>query len=64
MAFTRHGHHIPGTVLDERPTRVARCGGVLLCTLCRTDVGVFNFNNQKVLEEEKDNHERNACQIE
>ena len=55
MAFTRHGHHIPGTVLDEKPTRVARCGGVLLCTLCRTDAGVFNFHNPKELEKEKDN---------
>lgn len=36
MAFTSHGHHIAGTVLDERlrPAFVARCGGPRLCAKC------------------------------
>lgn len=38
MAFTRHGHHIPGTVKeDERPSYVARCGGSGLCAQCTHD---------------------------
>lgn len=36
--YTRHGHHIPGTVLtDKRPVQVARCGGPKICTDCSID---------------------------
>lgn len=38
--YTSHGHHIPGTVMDEgesRPTR-ARCGGANSCRVCRQEV--------------------------
>jgi hypothetical protein len=33
--FTRHGHHIPGTVKDlTRPEFTKRCGGVNHCKQC------------------------------
>jgi len=36
--YTSHGHHIPGTVLESvRPIRVARCGGVSLCKVCKSE---------------------------
>lgn len=38
MAFTAHGHHIPGTILDEtRPEKVMRCGGVSHCKDCKRE---------------------------
>lgn len=37
--FTKHGHHIPGTVLgEERPEKVIRCGGPGLCKECSEEV--------------------------
>lgn len=39
MAFTSHGHQIPGTVAEPRQPGVqtARCGGPNLCQSCRKD---------------------------
>ena len=36
--WTSHGHPIPGaTIVGPRPTRVARCGGTMLCATCKTE---------------------------
>lgn len=37
--YTQHGHHIPGTVLEDRPQGLmtARCGGVKICKDCAID---------------------------
>lgn len=38
MAYTGHGHHIPGSVDSGTPPKqVARCGGPKLCTQCAKD---------------------------
>jgi hypothetical protein len=38
MTWTRHGHHIPGTIMAEpRPASVARCGSIGLCDGCSKD---------------------------
>jgi hypothetical protein len=51
MAWTRHGHHIPGTILGtDRPSSVARCGGPGLCDLCSRDASVVLKNREKQLE--------------
>lgn len=40
MAYTTHGHHMPGTkalsVID-RPKNVARCGGPNFCSQCKNE---------------------------
>lgn len=37
--YTRHGHHIPGTVKDyPLPEQVARCGGPKMCSVCAVEV--------------------------
>lgn len=42
MAFTKHGHHIPGTIRDEyNPNSVARCGGTYMCNQCQKDAAAF-----------------------
>ena len=41
MAFTKHGHHIPGTDMDNKPLDRARCGGVGLCHACNSEVNVL-----------------------
>lgn len=42
MAFTGHGHHIPGTVKNgTRPVMVMRCGGPRLCKTCVSDVNRY-----------------------
>lgn len=38
MAFTRHGHHIPGTIRDKYEPPRARCGGPSVCSDCALDV--------------------------
>lgn len=39
MAFTSHGHQIPGTTVDVDPPRnVKRCGGTNSCNVCKSDV--------------------------
>lgn len=37
MAQTTHGHHIPGTPLDEDKTHfeITACGGILNCPQCK-----------------------------
>lgn len=40
MAYTTHGHQIPGTTTilsDGLPRPVARCGGVKICTQCKKE---------------------------
>lgn len=45
MAFTKHGHHIPGTVLGiDRPNAIARCGGPRICKKCREEAAAW-FND-------------------
>lgn len=42
MTLTSHGHHIPGTSRDDEDPNasVHRCGGIVLCRVCRTYVGL------------------------
>jgi hypothetical protein len=44
MAYTSHGHHIPGTLKGEGVTKansVARCGGPNMCRRCKQDVADY-----------------------
>lgn len=43
MAFTTHGHHIPGTTMGTPPNQRARCGGVERCPKCKSEVSEFHF---------------------
>lgn len=49
--FTSHGHHIPGTVLDDtddNQRNVARCGGPGLCAECSQEaVKVIDLGTPK-----------------
>lgn len=42
MAYTGHGHHIPGTIKGEGVVNadksVKRCGGPKICPRCKQDV--------------------------
>lgn len=43
MAYTSHGHHIPGSpTSDDKPVFVARCGGPKLCDTCGRDMSRYN----------------------
>lgn len=37
MAYTSHGHHIPGTPLGVAPNEVANCGGPGVCDSCNQE---------------------------
>lgn len=57
MAWTRHGHHISGTVLDsddpERP-RLMRCGGPKICKVCEADmVAVLGIQHNPGFQQEE-----------
>ena len=42
MAYTTHGHHVPGTPVDEgSPPSVYRCGGPGLCDICSKQVAKY-----------------------
>lgn len=44
MAYTRHGHHIPGTNRGEGVTKAPapeRCGGVEKCSECKMDMETY-----------------------
>ena len=46
MAFTQHGHHIPGSPdTGEMPANVARCGGSSLCISCMRDCSTWYLQN-------------------
>lgn len=46
MAFTTHGHHIPGTLWNGAPeTGGALCGGPRHCSRCAKDVEAYYSNN-------------------
>jgi hypothetical protein len=41
MAYTRHGHHIPGTIEGDITVEgIARCGGVKICPSCKSEAEV------------------------
>ena len=47
MAYTSHGHHIPGTAKGkERPPMVARCGGVTWCKVCMAEAAASPLSEQ------------------
>lgn len=50
MAHTSHGHHIPGTTgADFKPTFVARCGGIKMCSRCIQEAKSSMSNRTRVI---------------
>ena len=51
MAWTRHGHHIPGSELSEHdlPSLRMRCGGPGLCNDCSKEASMYqnSFNKKE-----------------
>jgi hypothetical protein len=46
VAWTSHGHEIPGSVLEsEPPAEVARCGGPGLCDQCSRETSSYLFQS-------------------
>lgn len=44
MAYSQHGHHIPGTLKGEGVTTAPspkRCGGMTLCAECKADAEAY-----------------------
>jgi len=43
MTYTTHGHHIPNSPTNDENQDVPRyrCGGTLLCPVCRKDAGLW-----------------------
>ena len=44
MAFTSHGHHIPGTTqddTDDNQRNVVQCGGPQWCRECQMEAGIL-----------------------
>lgn len=41
MAYTKHGHHVTGTVMTNKPNAVARCGGPGLCGPCSIEAAMY-----------------------
>lgn len=37
MAYTVHGHHIPGTPSEDAPNQRVECGGCGNCSVCDLD---------------------------
>lgn len=63
MTLTQHGHHIPLTSDEDEPPlserRVARCGGVHLCKVCKADFQVvLDKRKEQQMTEESDRYVR------
>lgn len=55
MAYTSHGHHIPGTVDNhQRPETIARCGGPGLCKVCSKQAGMYTHPSNTTLHGKKE----------
>ena len=55
MAYTSHGHHIPGTIDDhQRPEKIARCGGPMLCKVCSKQASMYNHPSNTTLHGKKE----------
>lgn len=63
MAYTRHGHHIPGTLKGEgvttAPSSVARCGAFILCEKCKKDAEEY----RKMKAETPEGHQQKAREL-
>jgi len=46
MAWTRHGHQIDDTEVDEKRPSVARCGGPSICANCALDVAASKAKSE------------------
>lgn len=44
MAYTKHGHHIPGTSKNNPPSTRARCGGPGMCAECSRQASIHTDN--------------------
>jgi hypothetical protein len=43
MAYTSHGFHIPGSDKGTpEPTHKMRCGGTIMCPICKNEVAAFH----------------------
>ena len=47
MAFTRHGHPIPWTVLKGEPPEAIECGGPGVCGPCSADVINYQYSDEE-----------------
>jgi len=41
MTYTKHGHHIDGTVMTNKPKEMARCGGPGVCGPCSIEAASY-----------------------
>lgn len=47
--YTRHGHHITGTSIEEPIPAKARCGGPGLCSDCSKDAAAASVKMEEIL---------------
>lgn len=45
--YTSHGHHITGASEENQPTKVTRCGGAGLCSLCSQEIAAYTKSLSK-----------------
>lgn len=50
MAYTSHGHHVKGTVLEDRPIGLltARCGGPGMCKNCSREAATLTVDIREI----------------
>lgn len=50
MAYTSHGHQIPGTLVESpRPEKVARCGAFAACKQCAQEAAAIRYTIQPLV---------------
>lgn len=45
MAFTGHGHQVPGSDWTDPPFNITPCGGLTKCKACRRDARMWTDNH-------------------
>lgn len=53
MAYTPHGHHIPGTAEYPHTTPVQLCGGPDICKICAVHCGSFSEHPSNTNKQER-----------
>src|SRR5688572_13914641 len=56
MAYTKHGHHIPGTTTDGAPATGTGCGGVTICPECALESNRVLFAERLIEQMEEQFH--------
>ena len=52
MAYTSHGHQVPGTPIEGGRPPIARCGGVVWCDICAKEAAYYSIQYANYIDQQ------------